>query len=130
MLKTYLFVMLGGAAGTGARMWLSEVLTLKYGNNFPVGTVVVNIAGCFIIGCFNALTAPGGVFLTHPLVRLVVMVGFLGGFTTFSSFSLQTLSLASDGEWLRATLNVVLSVVLCLVAVWGGTLVANAFQQR
>lgn len=130
MLKTYLAVMLGGAAGTGARMWLSDFLTLKYGQNFPVGTIVVNVAGCFIIGCFNALTAPQGLFPGHPLLRLVVMVGFLGGFTTFSSFSLQTLSLAGDGEWLRASLNVLLSVVLCLLAVWLGTAVATLLQHR
>src|SRR3954471_2007191 len=106
MLKTYLAVMLGGAMGTGARMWLSSQLALRYGETFPIGTLVVNVAGCFIIGCFSALTGPGGVFLTSPLTRLVVMVVFLGGFTTFSSFSLQTLSLASDGEWLRAGMNV------------------------
>jgi CrcB protein len=129
MLKTYLAVMLGGAAGTGARMWLSAFLTLKYGENFPVGTVVVNVVGCFIIGCFNALTEPHGVLPVSSLVRLVVMVGFLGGFTTFSSFSLQTLNLAGDGEWLRASLNVILSVALCLLAVWTGNAAANLFQR-
>jgi CrcB protein len=130
MLKTYLAVMLGGAAGTGARMWLSAFLTLKYGENFPIGTVLVNVSGCFVIGCFNALTEPHGVMPAAPLVRLVVMVGFLGGFTTFSSFSLQTLSLAHDGEWLRASLNVALSVILCLAAVWAGNAAASLFQQR
>src|SRR5947208_1369741 len=124
MLKTYLAVMLGGAAGTGARMWLSSFITLKYGENFPIGTIVVNVVGCFIIGSFNALTEAHGMFPAGPLVRLIVMVGFLGGFTTFSSFSLQTLSLAHDGEWLRASLNVVLSVVLCLLAAWAGNAVA------
>lgn len=130
MLKTYLAVMLGGAAGTGARMWLSSVLTLRYGENFPIGTIVVNVSGCFVIGCFNALTATHGAYPASPLVRLVVMVGFLGGFTTFSSFSLQTLSLAQDGECLRAGLNIVLSVVLCLLAVWAGHAIANLVQQR
>jgi CrcB protein len=130
MLKTYLAVMLGGAAGTGARLWLSSFCTLKYGNNFPIGTIVVNVVGCFIIGCFNALTEAHGMFPAGPLVRLIVMVGFLGGFTTFSSFSLQTLSLAHDGEWLRASLNVVLSVVLCLLAAWAGNAVAALLQQR
>jgi CrcB protein len=130
MLKTYLAVMLGGAAGTGARMWLAAFLTLKAHENFPVGTIVVNVVGCFIIGCFNALTEEHGVWRAGPLVRLVVMVGFLGGFTTFSSFSLQTLSLAQDGQWLRASLNVILSVVLCLAAVWLGNAAAQLLQQR
>jgi CrcB protein len=130
MLKTYLAVMLGGAAGTGARMWLAAALTLKAHDNFPVGTIVVNVVGCFIIGCFNALTESHGAWPAGPLVRLVVMVGFLGGFTTFSSFSLQTLTLAQDGHWVRASLNVVLSVVLCLLAVWAGNGAANLLQHR
>src|SRR4051794_33357681 len=130
MLKTYLAVMLGGAAGTGARMWLAAAITLKSHENFPVGTIVVNVVGCFIIGCFNALTQAHGFLPAGPLVRLVVMVGFLGGFTTFSSFSLQTLSLAQDGQWLRAALNVILSVVLCLLAVWAGNGVASLVPQR
>ena len=81
--------------------------------------------GCFIIGCFSALTEAQGIFPAAPLVRLVVMVGFLGGFTTFSSFSLQTLNLAHDGEWLRASLNVLLSVALCLIAAWAGNVVRD-----
>src|SRR3954471_877926 len=120
MLKTYLAVMLGGAMGTGARMWLSSQLALRYGETFPIGTLVVNVAGCFIIGCFSALTGPDGVFLTSPLTRLVVMVGFLGGFTTFSSFTLQPPTLPPAGECRRAGMNVLLSVALCLFAVWLG----------
>jgi CrcB protein len=130
MLKTYFAVMLGGAAGTGLRMWISGAMAAKYGETFPVGTLVVNVSGCFVIGCFAALTGPEGVFLTSPLARQIVMIGVLGGFTTFSSFSLQTLNLLSDGEWMRAGLNVILSVVLCLIAVWLGHVVAAALNQR
>lgn len=130
MVKTYLAVMLGGAAGTGLRMFLSGWLAAKYGETFPIGTLVVNVSGCLIIGIFAALTGPEGAFLTSPLTRQAVMVGVLGGYTTFSSFGLQTLSLFQDGEWLRAAINAILSLVLCLLAVWAGHTVATIFNQR
>ncbi len=130
MLKTYLAVMLGGAAGTGLRMWLSGLLATRYGETFPIGTLVVNVVGCFVIGAFAGLTGPDGLFFTSPLTRQVVTIGVLGGFTTFSSFGLQTFSLIADGDWLRAGLNAILSLVLCIVAVWVGHIVAAAFNQR
>jgi CrcB protein len=130
MLKTYLAVMLGGALGTGLRMALSGWLAAKYGETFPVGTLVVNISGCFVIGAFAELTGPDGVFFTSPLTRQVVMIGILGGYTTFSSFGFQTLTLAQDGEWLRACSNAVLSLVLCLIAVWLGHALAAVLNQR
>jgi CrcB protein len=130
MLKTYLAVMLGGALGTGLRMALSGWLAAKCGETFPIGTLVVNISGCFVIGAFAELTGPDGVFFTSPLARQVVMLGVLGGYTTFSSFGLQTLNLAQDGEWLRAGSNAVLSLVLCLLAVWLGHALAALLNQR
>jgi CrcB protein len=130
MLKTYFAVMLGGAFGTGLRLWLSGVLAGRYGEGFPVGTLVVNVLGSFVIGLFVALSGPGGLFLASPLTRQVVMIGVLGGFTTFSSFSLQTMNLLGAGEWLRAGLNIFLSVALCLLAVWLGHLVVASVHQR
>jgi fluoride exporter len=130
MLKTYLAVMGGGALGTALRMWLTGLLAARYGETFPVGTLAANVAGSFVIGIFAALTGPDGVFLTSPLTRQVVMIGVLGGFTTFSAFSLQTLHLLNNGAWLRAGCNIVLSVVLCLAAVWLGHLAGNIFNQR
>jgi len=130
MLKTYLAVMLGGAVGTALRFVLSNWFASRYGETFPVGTIVVNVTGCFVIGLFAALTGPDGVFLASPLTRQVVMIGVLGGYTTFSSFSLQTLNLLSGGEWLRASWNVMLSVMCCLIAVWLGQLVASFINQR
>jgi fluoride exporter len=124
MLKAYLAVMIVGAFGCAARMWLSDLLAEKYGPAFPIGTLVVNVLGCFIIGVFAGITRADGGLLVHPVIRQAVMIGFLGGFTTFSSFGLQTMSLLSDGEWGYATLNVVLSVALCLVAVWIGQIIA------
>ena len=116
--------MIVGAFGCAARMWLSNFLAEKYGPAFPIGTLAVNVLGCFIIGVFAGLTRPDGGILVHPVIRQAVMIGFLGGFTTFSSFGLQTMSLLNDGEWSYAALNVVLSVALCLVAVWIGQIIA------
>ena len=80
----------------------------------------MNVSGSFIIGFVAALTDPAGPFLVAPRIRQFVMIGILGGYTTFSSFSLQTLELARDGDWFRAGLNSVLSLVCCLLAVWLG----------
>ena len=124
MLKTYAAVMLGGAVGTGLRMALAAWCAAKYGEAFPIGTLVVNVAGSFAIGVSAALFDP------HGLARQVIMVGVLGGFTTFSAFSLGTLHLLSAGEWGRAAANIVLSVGLCLLAVWLGQLAASAGSVR
>lgn len=124
MLKTYLAVMLGGAVGTGLRMTLAAWCAAKYGEAFPIGTLLVNVLGSLAIGLCAGLLDPEG------LARQVVMVGVLGGFTTFSAFSLATLHLLSAGEWVRAGANIVLSVGLCLLAVWLGHIAATAFQAR
>jgi CrcB protein len=130
MLKTYLAIMVGGAFGTALRFGLSNWFAIHYGETFPTGTIVVNVTGCFVIGLFAALTGPDGVYLASPLTRQVVMIGVLGGYTTFSSFSLQTLALMNGGEWMRATWNVLVSVIFCLVAVWLGQVVAAFFNHR
>ena len=130
MLKTYLAVMGGGAVGTGLRMWLSGLLAAKVGETFPVGTLVVNVSGSFVISFFAGLVGPDGPLLVSPLARQVVMVGILGGYTTFSSFSFQTLNLLNDGQWARGSANIILSVGLCLLAVWLGQIVSHALTQR
>jgi len=112
--------MAAGALGTAARMGLSNFVAERYGPTFPTGTLIVNVSGCFAIGFFFALTGPGSVLVASPLVRQAVMIGFMGGYTTFSSFSLQTLNLLNDGEWLYAGWNVLLSVAGCLAAAWAG----------
>ena len=120
----YLIIAAGGALGSVARYWVSGFVAQRAGEFFPVGTLVVNITGSFVIGLFATLTDPEGRFLASPGVRQFVMLGICGGYTTFSSFSLQTLNLARDGEWLAAGANAVLSLVACLVAVWLGHLLA------
>jgi CrcB protein len=120
----YCWIAVGSALGGIARYWCSGVAARLFGETFPWGTLFVNVSGSFIIGFFATLTAPDGRVFTGSTMRQFVMLGLLGGFTTFSSFSLQTLNLAQDGEWLHAGGNIVGSVVLCLVAVWLGHLLA------
>jgi CrcB protein len=120
----YLLIALGGALGSVARFWLSGVVAHQFGETFPWGTLIVNVTGSFIIGFFFTLTGPEGRFFAGGNVRQFVMTGVCGGYTTFSSFSLQTLTLVRDGEWLRAGGNVAGSVLCCLVAVWAGHILA------
>lgn len=127
--QLYLFVALGGAIGTVARYFLSGVVATGFGETFPWGTLAVNVIGSFIIGFFATLTAPDGRLFVSGTTRQFVMAGFCGGFTTFSSFSLQTLNLMRDGEWLYAGGNIVGSVALCLFFVWLGSISAMALNQ-
>ncbi|HEV2319574.1 MAG TPA: fluoride efflux transporter CrcB [Verrucomicrobiae bacterium] len=122
---TYVWVALGGALGSVARFWLNGLVSGKF-DTFPAGTLVINVTGSFLIAFFGTLTDPGGRWLVSPNARIFFMTGVCGGYTTFSSFSWQTLALARDGEWLYAGLNVLLSVALCLFAAWLGYL-AGAF---
>jgi len=117
---TTLWVALGSAIGGSARYLLSGVVANWLGAAFPWGTLIVNVTGCFVIGIFNTLTVPDGLFLVPTNVRMFVMVGMCGGYTTFSSFSLEWLNLMRGGESLRAGLYVLASVIFCLVGVWLG----------
>jgi CrcB protein len=121
---SYIVVMLGGALGTGARFWASGLIAERAGEFFPLGTLIVNITGSFAIGFFAAFADPEGRFLLSPRFREFFMVGLFGGYTTFSSFSLQTLDLIRDGDWLKAGLNTLLSFACCLAAVWLGRILA------
>lgn len=120
----YIVVMLGGALGTGARFWASGIVAGSVGESFPMGTLVVNVTGSFVIGFFAAFTDPEGPFLVSPRFRQFFMIGVCGGYTTFSSFSLQTLDLIRDGDWLKASLNTLFSLACCLAAVWLGRVLA------
>jgi CrcB protein len=116
----YLWVALGGALGSVGRYWVSLVGVRLWGEYFPWGTLLINVAGSFVIGAFGTLTAGGGALPASNDIRLFVLVGICGGFTTFSSFSLQTLVLLRGGAVLAAMANVLLSVTLCLLAVAAG----------
>lgn len=130
LFKTYMVVMLGGMFGVAARMWMSSAFAEIFGLAFPIGTLVVNVLGSLLIGLFAGLTGSGGAWEVSPLMQQAVTIGVLGGYTTFSSFSLQTIHLLGTGHYLYATLNVVLSVVLCLLACWLGLILAGFVNAR
>jgi CrcB protein len=115
-----LMVGLGGAIGSVARYWLDGAISNYSGGTFPFGILVINVTGSFIIGVFFALFGPEGRWLLHPSVFTFLTVGICGGYTTFSSFSLLTLRLAQERQWLYAGANVLASIVFCLLAVWLG----------
>ena len=115
-LTSVFIVMLGGAVGTFARYAIS-VLALPISRQLPWGTILINITGSFLIGLFGTLTLAHGRYPVSENVRLFVMIGLCGGYTTFSSFSLQTLDLLRSDALLRAGLNILLSVALCLAAI-------------
>ena len=125
-----MMVGIGGALGSMARYACSLALARWFGEAFPWGTLFVNATGSFVIGFFFALTAAGGRLLVSPDWRLFVTVGFCGGYTTFSSFSLQTLVLLRAGDWRLAGLNAFGSLTLCMLTVWLGFLCAAAFSPK
>ena len=120
MLVNSLAVAAGGAIGSLARFWLAE-LCLRLGlTAFPWATLIANVSGSLLIGTLAGAMTIEGRFPVSPAARLFWLVGICGGYTTFSSFSLQTLALVQEQAWLRAGANVIGSVALCLAAVWLG----------
>nr|WP_287342364.1 fluoride efflux transporter CrcB [Mesorhizobium sp.] len=112
--------MIGGVL----RALVSLTSTVLWGNGFPFGTLLVNIVGSFLIGFYATLTGPDGRVFASPLQRQFFMAGFCGGLTTFSAFSLETLTLAQSGKLMAAALNIAISVVTWLTAVWLGHILA------
>ena len=123
MLKA-LWIFVGGGLGSLARWWASGLIAHTVGETFPWGTLFVNVSGSFVIGLFATATGPEGRWLAPASFREFFMLGVCGGYTTFSSFSVQTLSLAEDGQWFKAGANSTLSLVLCLAGVWLGHVLA------
>ena len=130
MNTAYLWVAIGGALGSVGRFWLNGIMSGKFGETFPWGTLVVNVTGSFVIGIIAALAIPEGRMdsQSRAFATQFLMIGICGVYTTFSSFSLQTLNLLRDREWLYACGNVILSVVLCMIAVWLGYLLGSVFN--
>ena len=122
-----LVIALGGAVGSIARYWLA-LWALPFSRSLPAGTIGINILGSFAISFFGTLTLAHGRFALPETARLFFMVGVCGGFTTFSSFSLQTLDLLRAGAAGRAIVNVGASVMLCLMAVAAGHYAAAALN--
>jgi|SRR5271155_2198696 len=123
---TYLWVALGGALGSMARYGFSGGIAAITGGTFPYGTMFVNVTGAVLIGFLASLSAAESPFFIPAPARVFLMTGVCGGYTTFSTFSLETFNLLREGEFLPALANVLLSVVLCLTAVWAGYVTAFA----
>src|SRR5262249_20742160 len=121
----YTWIAIGGALGSIARYWVSEVAAAMVGETFPWGTIFINITGSFVIGFAATSMGPDGRMSVGTTARQFVMVGICGGYTTFSTFSLQTFNLVNNGAWIAAASNIVLSVALCLIAVWAGHVLAT-----
>jgi CrcB protein len=125
-LLTCLWVAIGGALGSVARYGCSRAVALRYGEAFPWGTLAVNVAGSLFVGLIAGVSLPGSRLPVPPDARTFLIVGLCGGFTTFSSFSLQTLDLIRNRDFDAAFGNVVLSVVSCLAAVAIGYVLGTA----
>lgn len=119
-----LLIGFAGFIGTIGRYWLSGVVARRYGETFPLGTLAVNLIGCFLVGLLFYLMQER--YLVNQNVRTIILIGLLGGFTTFSSFGLQTFTLLQDNEIALAVLNIVASNVLGLLLVWAGYTLAKA----
>jgi CrcB protein len=126
LMERILFVGFAGLIGTLSRYWLSGWVDAKFGQTFPMGTLVVNLAGCMLAGfLFHMLTEK---YLVDPITRTSVLIGFLGGFTTFSSYAVQSLTLMRDGELFMATMNVLLSNIGGLIMAWLGYSLSKAVK--
>jgi CrcB protein len=117
---SYVAVALGSIVGGVARYLVSVAFLSEFGGGFPWGTLFVNVTGSFIIGFYATLTGPDGRLFVGPRQRQFVMVGICGGYTTFSAFSLETLRLVQSGDIRAASLNLSISVVGWITAVWLG----------
>lgn len=124
MLK-YLIIGTGGFIGSVLRYWTSVNAYKIFGEKFPYGTFIVNVIGCLLIGFIAEISENR--FLITPEVRTFLMIGFLGGYTTFSTFGYETFMLLQDKDYLTASLNIFLSVIVCLASVWIGALIAKLF---
>lgn len=114
---TYFWIALGSALGGMARYGLSRAVALRLGETFPWGTLAVNVSGSLVIGLIAAISGPDSRLIVSPNARTFMMIGLCGGFTTFSSFSLQTLELIRNRDFAEAFGNVFLSVAACIAAV-------------
>ena len=121
-----LLIGFAGLVGTLCRYGLSGLVARRFGETFPTGTLIVNVLGCFLAGFLYYLFQER--FLVGEVVRTAVMIGFLGGFTTFSSFALQTLTLLRDGEVFLSILNIAISNAAGLLMVWVGYSLARLVQ--
>ena len=122
----FLYLGLGGIIGTFARYWLAGVIYQKFGTAFPFGTMIVNITGCFLVGLFSVVIDEK--FFLGPDSRILLMVGFCGAYTTFSTYMLETSHLVMGGEMLRAFFNIMFSTVMGFIALRLGVFIGGIIQ--
>jgi fluoride exporter len=122
-------IAIGSALGGMARYFVSGVITTLTGGTFPFGTMAANVTGAIAIGFIATLTGPEGRMFVGTSGRQFMMTGICGGYTTFSTFSLETLTLAREGQWNYAAFNAIASVAFCLLAVWLGHVAAEALNR-
>ncbi len=122
-MKALIFIAIGGAAGAVLRYGASLSVYSLLGKGFPYGTLFVNVSGSLLMGLLSVIMLER--FNIGPEWRAAVLVGVLGSFTTFSTFSIETLNLLEQGDVMRAMTNIVLSVLVCLAAVWFGVLIGR-----
>lgn len=127
MLQQVMLIMLGGALGAAGRFAVSNMVYHYTGRGFPYGTLTVNVVGSLLMGFLVVWFAEK--WQVDPLIKSAVLVGFLGAFTTFSTFSLETWQLINYGQYMRAVINMVVSVVICLLAVLAGMQLAKYFAE-
>jgi CrcB protein len=118
-------VFAGGGIGAVARYFLSGLAYQRFGSTFPSGTLLVNVLGCILIGLLMSVFEER--FVLYPSLRIFLTIGILGGFTTFSSFSFETVALLRDGEFFFASANILVSVVTCLAGTWLGFALGKIF---
>lgn len=126
--KLYLFVALGGASGACLRFFISETMVKLLGRGFPFGTLAVNILGSLLMGILFVLLEKE--FLVGSPAKTILGIGFLGALTTFSTFSLDTLLLMQQGDWLKVALNITLNLVCCIFVTWLGMQLVIQFVQK
>lgn len=122
-MKVVLAVAAGGAVGSVLRFWMATGVHALVGRSFPYGTLAVNVLGCLLMGFLFVLFLER--LSNDAVLRAGILIGVLGGFTTFSSFSIETFNLIEQGEHLKAAMNMVASLVLCVAATWIGVILAR-----
>jgi len=122
-MQNVIAIAIGGAVGAVMRYWVSNGVYNIMGRDFPYGTLVVNVLGSFVMGILYVYLIER--LAETSLLRAALIIGLLGAFTTFSTFSIETLQLIENGEYIKMALNIILSVVVCLIAVWLGVIMAR-----
>lgn len=124
-MQKYIYIALGGSLGSIARYWVGSTIASRLGTKFPYGTFVINITACVIVGF--SLTYLNRRIELNPAWRFLVPIGFVGAYSTFSTYEWETLSTVRSGAFLEASLYAFSSLFLGLIAVWAGILIAEKF---